>query len=254
MPDASLTPPLWHGTERPFDIFKHRHERTRLGAFWAAPDITTAALYAGAEGALLSVAAVTGARLLDASGGVDGEPLHYMEDREAAFVRKAVSAFGWRAGEASKDPGDALTWYEDYDEGMCWEGLFQEDLPGITVNRILRDLGYDAVLCHDVTEGIENDIDDRMIAKMGKDAGLTETDNLYAYRSASIERPEYADMRLLRDAMRAVENARDTVPVVGFLHAAAVRFTGETPISGRTGLAACLDMEPMERFRTSPRF
>lgn len=243
--------PLYHGTERLFNVFRHRHERTRLGAFWAAPDITTAALYAGADGVLLSVTPSPDARLLDARGGVDGEPPHFMKPQEAAFVRKAVRSHGWKPGEVSKDPGDALTWFEEFGEGMCWEGLFQEDLPGILVNRILRKLGYDAILCHDPTEGIQYDVYDRMTAKMHQNAHLIESVELFLENV--IEKPENSGMRLLRDAMHAVEDALETVPVVGFLHAGAARFTGADPIPGRIGLAACLKMEPMERFRTSPR-
>ena len=233
--------PLWHGTALPFSSFARCGPDVRLGAFWAAPDVATAAVYAGHDGVLLQLQLADGVRLLDASGGMSGNPVHYLQPWEETHVRRRLRAAGH--GDGGGLPGDAAAWFEEAAPGMCWEGLLQEDLPGRLLGGIMRRLGYGAVLCLEETEAIENDVHHRMVARVASAAGVTCTSQSHALWRDMMDLPQSSGPRLHADAMRALERAKTHVPAVAFLHRRAAVFCHAAPIPGRVGLKACLDLD-----------
>lgn len=236
---------LWHGSPARFSRFEQRHERTRLDAYWTAADPTVAALYAGAGGWVQGIALPAEARILDATGGHDRRPLHYLDASEVGAALGVLETIGWENPEDGMEPGDALRHFDQaIDEGMCWEGLMLEDIPGAAMRHLLQGLGYQAVLCHDSTEGIRYDIHERQRAGApgplsGRPGTMPFPVEQEALLQQALARPEGAHLRLVRDVVASIQRDAEAVPVLALLDADDARMVGAA-LAGQAVLHAYL--------------
>ena len=216
-------PALFHGGPAVFEAPDpgRRHERSQLGALWFAADPFVASLYAGHDGWVQRASLDPSARILDASGGLGGAPVHWLSQDEMDRVEELREELGIEAPRDGLPLGSAFrhAWTctgcaedtGDPEYAPCWEGMLLDgDVPPFLLGELLRRMGWDAVLCSDETAGIVRDVEENLRDRAGsspvRDADRTAEGN-----------------RLVLGCARALGAAAARVPVLAVLDPSVVR-------------------------------
>ena len=111
--------------------------------------------------------------------------------------------------ELTDPPGSGAEHFDNASDESCWEGLLCEDVEPTQINALLRECGWDAVLCHDSTGGVRGDIRLRTAKTFGLQAGNESFNEMV--KAASF------DATLMLAYADKLERHADYTAVMGFL-------------------------------------